>query len=92
MVVSSCNTFFSVTAGDVDADGNEVANNDEEHKKSTHKKVSVDPNHTQRLNLLVSSKTCCRDCEGDAKCPWDILNLIAAIGLQNVCFVNDCFH
>ncbi|KAG0622472.1 hypothetical protein M758_3G099900 [Ceratodon purpureus] len=28
----------NVTAGDVDDDGNEVANNDEEHKKSTHKK------------------------------------------------------
>jgi hypothetical protein len=47
-------------AGDVDADGNEVVSNEEEHKKSTSKKVSVVPNHAERLNLVVCSQTLSR--------------------------------
>ena len=38
-------------AGDVDADVNEVANNEEEHKKCTNKKVSVDSNHAGDQSL-----------------------------------------
>lgn len=59
-------------AGDVDADGNEVASNEEEHKKTTSKKVSVDLKHAWRLISWFAKRR--RDCGGDAKCCKYVLN------------------
>lgn len=45
-------------AGDGDADGNEVVGNDEEHKKTTSKKVSVHSRHAWTLKFLFAASRC----------------------------------